>query len=455
MGFRVELEGGDSTEKLLRKLTSTPQRIFPTAFSGYILFLFTGDEKEIIKSLQNQLIALDALTGDTLAFAVFVDKFTMTVAGTDGGPELPQRTEFNVGALKTHGSLTSLVKAGRVGWVAKGMELVAVTYATNKVATELGVLSDLPCIVVLDGAPAKDFKLIKLTKTLMNNLVSILRTTIDRLRAHSNFHTYISGLKDIENLEQQNSVIDRKIQEILSSFTKIDSALRPTDEPDLADRIRPLLLTASSSAKIQRVFGEYFTTFRLPEYKHQGRGFIEKTIQSIQESHPRRRKLYSTITALAKFEEANWPLADIDRDRLDVVVSRHVEPDLLIHGRAPQSGEEVAALKMALETQLQVFVEACIKNISLPDLIKAYEREIDHRLSTLRAEMADKSSSIMDILLKLPTMEISFSEILLSEVGRSRVQSAIRSSSSGLSAFLRPWMRPQTLLSIARLAQHI
>ena len=122
-----------------KKLQTSPTGIFPSAFSGYLLFLFTGRERKIIQQFRNEINDLD-LTGETLAFAIFVERLLVKITDvTSGNAGYPATKEFDAAALKSYYSISGLVKAGRVGWVTKDTELVALTSATNKIATELGV----------------------------------------------------------------------------------------------------------------------------------------------------------------------------------------------------------------------------------------------------------------------------------------------------------------------------
>jgi hypothetical protein len=142
---------------LLKRLKSDPGGVFPRPYKGYLLFLAGAPDQLALEWLTKNLVALDSLTGRHLAFAIFAKRFSFKVNATglaqDGRADHrpPPGHEISASELAEGSySVERIVKSGRLGWVADGDEVIAVTYATDEIASGLGLLDQLPCVVALD-----------------------------------------------------------------------------------------------------------------------------------------------------------------------------------------------------------------------------------------------------------------------------------------------------------------
>ena len=71
MGFHLEIHG--DTAAFVKQLRANPSSVFGRPYGGYLLFLFDdyGPERKLHEWIQNRAKALDAITGGSIAFALF------------------------------------------------------------------------------------------------------------------------------------------------------------------------------------------------------------------------------------------------------------------------------------------------------------------------------------------------------------------------------------------------
>jgi len=165
MGFRVEI--GDDKSRLLRNLRLTPSEVFEKPYGGYVLFLVGGADREALEWLADNVVTLDSLTGEHIAFAIFARSLRMRLHVEYGfaRPTLRIRKksfEVPLAEIKTAGSVTRLVQSHKLGWVLDGDEINAITYAVDEIARSFGVMDELPCALLLDAIPNREFQIFHL-----------------------------------------------------------------------------------------------------------------------------------------------------------------------------------------------------------------------------------------------------------------------------------------------------
>lgn len=191
MGYHVRID--EQSQALLARLTLEPGKVFGKPYSGYLLFLVTQHDKQQLEWIVNNAPGLDSLTGQYLAYAIFAKSFPIKFR-TDSPRTvvealLGERSKYTSAGeippelLKRPQEVTRLVENGEFGIVLDGDELTAVTYGTDLVARELGLLDRLPCLVVLDAVPAQSPQVIPLTPKLLPDLFLHLRGALSRFYA--------------------------------------------------------------------------------------------------------------------------------------------------------------------------------------------------------------------------------------------------------------------------------
>jgi len=180
MGFHVRLD--DDSTKLVELVSTDPSKVLGKLYSAYMLFLVGEPDQSELKWLLNNAKALDSLTGDDIAYAVFAERFKVRLETGEfnaaGGRRPTNVGEASVADINTPRGVTRLVKNGTFGMVVGGDELTAITYGTDRVARGLGIIDKLPCMVVVDAVPAEDLCVIHLDEQLTGSLMQLLRKSI-------------------------------------------------------------------------------------------------------------------------------------------------------------------------------------------------------------------------------------------------------------------------------------
>jgi hypothetical protein len=228
------------------------------------------------------------------------------------------------------------------------------------------------------------------------------------------------------------------------------------------NRFRPLVATARRIPKLKELVESCFLKY--PSLAAERVRHIERVMRSIEDTQPQRLRLYSTVAALANFDEAPWPLKDDNRRRLDKIVTRYVERSFLSNdGCVFQSPHEVNGVKVALQRQLAALTESVILDMGLDREVRDYglavindveERQAE-QMATIQPERARVNQTSRDYLNSLRGLKVSFADIFCSEVEGMRLSNSIRTYSSIFYKFLRPWLRPQTLIFAERLFHNL
>jgi hypothetical protein len=231
MGFHVRLD--DESQRLVEFVSTDPSKLLGKVYAAYILFLIGVPDEVELKWLLDHAKALDSLTGADIAYAVFAERFNVKLK-TDEFNLAPDRPPANVGQasvenINTPRGVRRLVKDGTFGMVVDGDELTAITYGTDRVARELGILDKLPCMVVIDAVPRKDLCVISLDEDITKKLIPLLRKSIAKFSSEKGDKTIrgyaeqIIGMQDL--IAQENRRSEELQQGIRAATYKIDSLL--------------------------------------------------------------------------------------------------------------------------------------------------------------------------------------------------------------------------------------
>lgn len=249
MGYHVSID--ESSQAMIRTLASEPNKVFAKLYSAYLLFLVTQHDRQQLDWVVSNAPGIDSLTGQYLAYAIFAKNFPVKIR-TDATralaeAELANRHEQLLEGippelLKRSTEITRLVENGSFGVVLDGDELTAITYGSDIVARELGVLDRLPCLVVLDAIPAKSPLVVPLTPTLLPELFQHLRGALSRFYAvggHTSIRKDAERVRDLQSrLEAEHTrdaTLRRRIAEEKEKLTKLRQKAEsgvPTKDPN-------------------------------------------------------------------------------------------------------------------------------------------------------------------------------------------------------------------------------
>lgn len=304
MGFHVRLD--EQSEELVRLVQSDPSTVFGRLYSAYMLFLIGERDENELKWLLDNAKALDSLTGRHVAYAVFAKEFKVRLRthslATDRSPTVVGR--IGIGDLQSTHDVTRLVKDGRFGMVVDGDEITAITYGTDLVARELGLIDRLPCVVIVDAVPAKSLCVVKLDREVTASLMILLRKSIAKFQASEGDTTI---RRDAELLlEVQRSIaaenvrdatlrteVSRATQTIDKLKSKLKSGRSTADasyleqilekrEKELAERVAELAALPQTSSKRLVELEDQLQAATLEHSRHQDLLFSRILVRQVR-----------------------------------------------------------------------------------------------------------------------------------------------------------------------------
>lgn len=219
MGFHIRFDKKSS--QLVQLVTKNPSQAFGRVYSAYVLFLLGERDQSELNWLLDSAMALDSLTDEEIAYCVFAKEFNVTLkTRRDPSFEVTSHHRKSLGKypfeeFPDEWAVSRLVKNGKFGRVMDGDEITAVTYGTDMVARELGLIGQLPCIVVIDALPSSTAFVLTLDAETTPKLLSILRSAIAEFRASGGSaasHAIGTRLVELQEEAQQESLRDTRLR---------------------------------------------------------------------------------------------------------------------------------------------------------------------------------------------------------------------------------------------------
>jgi hypothetical protein len=448
MGFHVRLKEDD--ERLLRFLKTSPSDVFGRPYAGYLFFLIGGADTVALEWLRKHLVALDSLTGEFVAFALFADKVPVQLDVAFGGVERHEAFLGDVPFTDVE-RIDTYVKHGKLGFVANGDHLNAVTYATDRVARAFGVLDRLPCLVVLDAFPSDDVDVIDLRDDEMTKLLEMLRIAVHRLYTEPQFPEFSAALKELGgirlDLDRINHAIGRKKHEISEMPTR--HAIESTVSR-LYRGIHDHLL-AGSHRGFNVSIGQLINYLK-PSQLRINPAFEEGVSRRIV-------RVGKTIAALRDFETKSWPLDEHERSKYLEIVTKYVVPLLSAQPMVSTlpTREEFVDLQSAL-THLQsglmagVFASFGTEAHATDALMSAYsekQRVAQDEIRQLTVELDTVRERGREAVHQCVGKAAPSLRRILREIGRERkIRVAGRAVTDKLAAYAGKVTDPETILKV-------
>jgi hypothetical protein len=231
VGFHVRLD--DDSKKIVDLVSTDPSKVLGKLYAAYMLFLVAEPDQAELKWLLDNAKALDSLTGDDIAYAVFAERFKVRLETGEHRPRPPKNVgEASVADITSPFGVTRLVKNGAFGMVVDGDEVTAITYGTDRVARELGIIDKLPCMVVIDAVPSEELCVIQLDEQITGSLMQLLRKSIAQFSADEGSKKVKALARDIIRLQDRISAEDatgakihKSIEEKTSKIEKLEKAM--------------------------------------------------------------------------------------------------------------------------------------------------------------------------------------------------------------------------------------
>lgn len=299
MGFHVGLD--DDSSKLVQLVSTDPSKVLGQLYAAYMLFLVGETDQAELKWLLDNAKALDSLTGDDLAYAVFAQRFTVKIK-TGEFNVAPARRPRNVGKasvadINTPRGVRRLIKDGAFGMVVDGDELTAITYGTDRVARELGIIDKLPCLVVIDAVPAEDLCVIQLDEQLTGSLMKLLRQSIAQFSVDDGSKKVTAWAGKIIRLQDLIAVENAREEELRKELDAKTFRIKKLKEALIdgsAEEIPPVGKALEKLLERQKALQSELERF--PEVRDERLGEIDRDLGALLIEYQRHSHLhFSTI----------------------------------------------------------------------------------------------------------------------------------------------------------------
>jgi hypothetical protein len=205
--------------------------------------------------------------------------------------------EASVADINTPRGVKRLVKDGTFGMVVNGDELTAITYGTDRVARELGILDKLPCMVVIDAVPSEELCVIHLDEQLTGSLMQLLRKSIAQFSIDDGSKKVKAWAEEIIRLQDliaSENAKGEKLQKAIDSKTfRIDQLKKAIvygsaqDSPQVRDALQKFI---DDRQALQDELE------RFPQMRDQRLGEIDQDLEDLLFEYQRHADLhFSTI----------------------------------------------------------------------------------------------------------------------------------------------------------------
>jgi hypothetical protein len=250
MGFHISCSGVE----LLNGLRKDASNFLREPYSLYFIALATGVDDEVLKWLHEHEMQLDSLSGPCAAFLLFYNEARLMTKRPPIHPgyqwPLPENTskeliELDINSAVLNGGYAEVVNVLRKYDSSvstdKDILLRSMTYESDTIARELGIIDKLPCLVVFDDPSTDIFYVLPLIHT-ENDIMQDLRLLISMFMADP---AHVEYLKLLSKWHAENDSLRRlqtRYQDMLpgghNPVAYICSSLGPARELLLAGRVK-------------------------------------------------------------------------------------------------------------------------------------------------------------------------------------------------------------------------
>lgn len=344
MGFQVSVSG--NVDALLKRLRSSPASVFDRPYKGYILFLAGAADQEVCKWLEKNILVLDSLTGEDVAFAVFAREFRFKIRTHPSGCSRPPRYVGSIPSEElSSGSwdVKRIVKSGRCGWVADGDEIAAVTYAVDEIAKGFGVLEKLPCVIVLDAMPEQKINAIHLSTQICEEFVNLLRKSLSKfslMKGYCEIENSVNRIlrlyEDIELVSKKEMLLTQELRNAEKSLQNLESvgpgAVANKDKTNIEQRLfeaREALLRPSLRSFRYSLHGSQNC------WKEPLPGIELKTLADvIEEAECQYKMLWSIIKTIKSLNKARSAEEPNRSEKINIILKKYISKLLDINCEA-------------------------------------------------------------------------------------------------------------------------
>lgn len=446
-----------SSDPILNILAKDPSALLGRRFAGYCLFLFGAADEQFATWFTRNLVSLDSLTGSEIACTVIAARVKVKVdrkSWEDRLEKLAKRKENLSQEIQISDidqqcvKVERLVSHGNASWTGATSEITAVTYGTDAFAKQLGIVNELPCLIVLDAIPSKSFEILRLTEYATDSLISLLREVISRFQSHEYDH-FFDNIAAVERLQRDSDDLRHKVDVSRIKLAKMKSMSAGVGLRD----DRAVALAALVEGNLRGFKSAIDSAWDLQPQER------STVLHEVGPVAPKLLQNSKTITNLRYFSDLDiWPLQEPWLSRLCLIYNRHARAHLPDSSATPDASRDYCLSVLdSLQSHQQELAAAVLSHFpNLEDRLMvrrreheqkclAVEREIEDLRQTLEITQAELGHSVDSLLSgKYPSLKDAFRDTAKKrklETARRTVGEAVFKMGAGL-------LKPETLLKI-------
>ncbi|MBC8641288.1 hypothetical protein IAG25_31185 [Caballeronia sp. EK] len=381
MGYKVKISYSGDAQRLCDLLSESPAEVFDKPFFGYLLFLLTGNEKQLISELSRQFGEFESLSRDTFAYVLVANEASIPIDNVQWEPAAYEDyASKSALAVQCEKDRLSYIKARGIASYGSAFtksdrgELLAMSDAVNEIARWFGATPKLPCILVFDAIPHKDPTIVPLDQFAVDNLIKLFRNVVGKV---SGPH-YREQIKIIQRIGQLNQAIDE---------TYVPQ--EPTIEGIRSEELAKIKFYSESFSALSRCLlggsakGETLQCLSALELP----SAVKECVRvSIARTHGHRKKLSDALWNVDRCAASLGTDAELEI-KPKRVFRRSIAPLLPAEHtlQPPNTADEWQQLKLSLQQQLRLEVDTVLYTVPP---VQEIEKELDERV---RAEFTTRS----------------------------------------------------------------
>jgi hypothetical protein len=252
MGFRVSCSGAN----FIKRLTRDADSFFDAPYALYIVGLATVADDEALDWFLKYEMALDSLAGPYAAFVLFYNEARLrATSGPMRYDDLSAASEFPVPYRVLRGGAVAVnhfVRYGTRRKISSEAFVTSMTYESDSVARELGILDKLPCIVLFDDPSSEEFYLLPLRDRTDTAFVET-RQLLSAFFQDPDYARYFAALREWHDLRKHLTSLEARKKNLMREFNYLierDEALRIRTQSGLHKAVE---LLAAGDAKGFRI----------------------------------------------------------------------------------------------------------------------------------------------------------------------------------------------------------
>ncbi|HIH93683.1 TPA: hypothetical protein HA338_06460 [Methanosarcina acetivorans] len=463
MGFGIKIK--DEELRILDHLEYNPAVVFKQPYGGYLFFLVGGADDEILSWLLKKIVILDSLTSKHVAYAIFARnfKFKMHIPVMwdsykwNRDIKSNKQTDLSIEEIKSFYSVTELVKSGKCGWVFDGDEINAITYGTDEIARSFGVMGDLPCMLIFDSIPKRNYEVFHLNQNNLQALIPILRRSIQSLVKRPTYISHMQTIKIVTQLQLERSRIQSLKYDEYDEEKELSIIREQYTKP--INRLRIKIRSALKNGNVYKVisaFSDYSNESNIETH------IINEVIEASKINKDILSTLFRTIYRLQTYStNYKWPLEEPWRSKYVNVYRKYVrtlQSDLSVNPDLATPDQCIKITEILISLQSKI-IEKIIDPLpydptnetTVQKLVDDKKVEICKRNEELNRRKLEIESQLENYINQLYEQDQpSFIECVTREIKKERIKSTTKKLHDSAIMYADSWLNPETIIDFLK-----